>query len=412
MNATGLLNPRHSHDDFSDASLDALLELEAAARVLDLEDWIVERLRHPESEETRALLIRRDNGQAMTVPLLHIQHSTIAGIACGTLTFAPDGFAARLRSEAMHASWQHAVLGLPFGGAATALTCDPRNLSEHELQRIASECANVQHTHRHVTYRGAGMNECIAGWMSGASACFVSGVSESAGGLAQERISALALFEIIRHWCSQRAQKIAGLRVAIQGFEGMGIELSEMLRHSGAQLVAVADKSGGIIDPMGLNSEALQTHVQRGRVLLEYPDTETVSNADVLQTKCDVLVLADGAGQITETNADHLQARLVVEFVPAALTAAADRSLRERDIDVVPSILAASGAPLAAYMEYSQRESIHWSKSRANAFVRRTVRHAIDLVHASSTQWNVSARHAAITLGVQKVAAATRSKGF
>src|SRR3954447_7665983 len=120
MNSTSLLSPHSSQHDFTDGELDALLQLEAAARVLDLEDWIIERLRHPECEDTRALLVRRDNGQAITVPVLHVEHSTARGIACGKLTLAADAFAARLRTEAMQASWQHAALGLPFGGGATA----------------------------------------------------------------------------------------------------------------------------------------------------------------------------------------------------------------------------------------------------------------------------------------------------
>jgi glutamate dehydrogenase (NAD(P)+) len=413
MNATGLLPSQHSsQDDFADAGLDALLELEAAARVLDLEDWIIERLRHPECEETHALLVRRDNGQAITVPLLHVEHSTARGIACGKLTLATDAFAARLRTEAMQASWQHAVLGLPFGGGASALICDPRNLSERELQRAADEFTKLKRVREHVNYRGAGMNECIAGWMHGASDCFVSGVSESAGGLVQGRISALAICEIIRHWCLRRGEKLGGLRVAVQGFEGPGMELAEMLYGSGALLVAVADVSGGVVDPMGLSIDALRTHVQREGVLLGYPDAEFVSNADVLHTACDVLVLADGTAKITEASAEVVQARLLIEFASGALSAAAERSLTDREIEVVPAILASAGAPLSAYMEYAQRDNFHWSKSRANAFVRRTTRRACDEVAACAVQWNVSARHAAVALGVQRVASAIRAKGF
>lgn len=413
MNTSGVLTSRHSsQDDFADAGLDALLELEAAARVLDLEDWIVERLRHPECEETRALLVRRDNGQAMTVPLLHVEHSTAGGIACGRLSLAADVFASRLRSEAMQASWQHAVLGLPFGGGATALGCDPRQLSERELQRTADEFTKLRTVHEHVTFHGAGMNECIAGWMRGASHCFVSGVSEAAGGMAQDRISATAICEIIRQWCMRRGEKLSGQRIAIQGFGGVGIELSDMLYHSGALLVAVADVSGGMLDPLGLNSDALRAHVQRHSVLLEYPDAEAVSNADVLHAPCDVLVLADATGTISDMAADDVQARLVIEHAPAALSVATERSLAAREIEIVPAILAAAGAPLAAYMEYAQRDNIHWTRSRANAFVRRTIRHAYEEVRASAAQWNVSPRHAAVALGVQRVAAAIRAKGF
>jgi glutamate dehydrogenase (NAD(P)+) len=412
MNSSGLLTSRHSsQDDFVDAGLDALLELEATARVLDLEDWIVERLRHPEWEETRALLVRRDNGQAMTVPLLHVEHSTAGGIACGKLSLAADVFASRLRSEAMQASWQHAVLGLPFGGSATALGCDPRQLSERELQRVADEFTRLKRVGEHVTYRGAGMNQCIAGWMHGTSDCFVSGVSEAAGGMMRDRISALAICEIIRHWCMRRGENLKGQRIAIQGFEGVGVELADMLYHSGALLVAVADVSGGMLDPMGLNADALKAHVEREGVLLGYPDAEAVNNADVLHALCDVLVLADAAA-ISETLVEDVQARLVIEFSPAVLTAAAERSLAAREIEVVPAILASSGAPLAAYMEYAQRDKIHWSKSRAHAFVRRTIRHAHDEVIASATHWNISGRHAAVALGVQRVAAAIRAKGF
>jgi glutamate dehydrogenase (NAD(P)+) len=413
MNTSGLLTSRHSsQDDFADAGLDALLELEAAARVLDLEDWIVERLRHPECEETRALLVRRDNGQAMTVPLLHVEHNTAGGPACGKLSLAADVFAARLRSEAMQATWQHAVLGLPFGGGATVLGCDPRQLSERELQRVADEFTRLERLREHVSYRGAGMNECIAGWMRGAPDCFVSGISEAACGMVQDRISALAICEIIRHWCISRGEKLSGQRIAIQGFEGVGVELADMLYHSGALLVAVADVSGGMLDPLGLNSDALRAHLQREGVLLEYPDAEAVSNADVLHAPCDVLVLADAAAAISDLTAEGVQARLVIEDAPAALTAAAERSLAAREIEIVPAILAGAGGPLTAFMEYAQRENIHWSKSRAHAFVRRTIRHAYDEVTASAAQWNISPRHAAVALGVQRVAATIRAKGF
>jgi glutamate dehydrogenase (NAD(P)+) len=413
MNATGLISPRHtSPDNFADAGMDPLLELEAAARVLDLEDWIVERLRHPECEETRALLVRRDNGQAMTVPLLHVEHSTVKGITCGRLALGSDCSLPGLRSEAMHGSWQHAVLGLPFGGSATSLICDPRNLSERELQRTADEYRKLSHVREHVTYRGAGINECIAGWMSGASDCFVSGIPEPAGGMAQDRISALAICEVIRHWCMRRGERLTGQRVAIQGFDRVGIELANVLYHSGALLVAVADVSGGVADSLGLNSDALTTQVQREGVLIEYSDAEIVSNSDVLQAPCDVLVLADSAAKMSETITDRVHARLVVEFAPDVLTASAERVLAAREIEVVPALLASAGAALAAYIEYAQRDTIRWSKSCTNAFVRRVIRQASDEIGMCGAEWNVTARHAAIALGVERVAGQSAQRDF
>ena len=246
-----------------------------------------------------------------------------------------------------------------------------------------------------------------------ARVCGICGSEGTAsGGVPQDRVAAVALCEIVRHWSSRYNKKFAALRVAIQGFEGVGPELADMLYHSGVQLVAVADVSGGLLDPMGLNVDAVRVHVGREGVLLGYPDAEAVSNADVLECPCDVLVLADGTAQLNDTIAERLHARLVIEFTPAALSPTAERTLTARDIEVVPWILAASGCAIAAFIEYSQHDNIHPSHSRVNAFVRRIVRHATDEVARSAAQWSVGIRHAATAIGVQRVAAAIRAKGF
>jgi glutamate dehydrogenase (NAD(P)+) len=404
-----------------DWALDSALHLEEAARRLDLEDWIVQRLKHPEREMTVNLVLQRDNGEALPCTGFRVQHSRARGLCLGPALLSPDAHLNQLRAQAAAATWRWALLDLPLGGSAGALVCDLHQLSERELRHLVKEyvfaVGNFIGPGSDVLLPD-GASPHISAWMLDGYARahghsepgVVAGKPVALGGAPWlEELAGLGVVALAEEALAERKQRLAGARVALQGLGQVGTSAARLLSAAGARIVAVADASGGLIQEHGLDVGRLQSYMAQHRILFGYPDAEAVRNADVLEAACDVLITAAAERQITLQNAERIRSSIVIEALPGAITGAGERILLSREMVIVPDLLGCAGGPLASFLEW--RQSAHYAqlgRTEAEQALRRRLAAAYRQAVEAAREREITLRQAAYLLAVGRVAAALR----
>ncbi len=343
----------------SDPVLDFDAELEEAARAVDAEPWVVQRLKHPEREITLNLPLVRDDGSVVNVTAYRVQHSHANGPSIGPVLLSPTAHVAKLRTVAAEITLQSALLGLRLGGAAGAIVIDPEQYSERELRKLVREYIfalrdNIGPLSDVLVPRG---NERIRQWMHDAYTR-AKGVSEPAAVVGSEE-----LYEAIAGATAGLIQHALGsagalARVALQGFGTRGRTLARALRDRGGKIIAVADRSGGAFQEDGIDINALAQHVADHGVIFGFPAATAVSNADVLECKCDALVLAAGERQIGSFNGAKIRAGAVIELTSGAVTSDGAESLPPSCL-YIPHLIA--GASELAVWDYEWRKGLTYS---------------------------------------------------
>jgi glutamate dehydrogenase/leucine dehydrogenase len=414
--------PQVALEEEFDTYLESTLALEEAAQVLDLEAWIVERLRHPEREIIANLVLVRDNGQALPVTAFRVRHSSARGPGLGGVRLSPHAQLTETRALAMNMTWQCALLGLPFGGAAGALVCDPGKLSERELRCLSKDyIAALRGTigpGTDVLMEDLGSNPQVLAWMLDAHARAagrlepgaVTGKPGVLFGLPDHAdAAAQGVFDTLAVAAEESGRKLAGLRIALQGLGQTGSALARLLDDAGARLVAIADISGGVQCDEGIPIPALLEWITSKGVLLGFPEAEPGSNAEVLEAGCDVLVLAAAPRQVTLANAARIRAPLVIEAVEGAITHAAEQILEEGGAIAVPALLAGAGATAAAYLEWSLNlghEGFLLDGVEEN--IRLRIEGAYHEAQRAAQRYHANLRRGALLAAVEKVAATLR----
>jgi glutamate dehydrogenase/leucine dehydrogenase len=389
-------------DAFDELARNPSLALEEAAVALDLESWIVERLRHPVEESTSYLQLVRDSGDIVCVPLYQVQHSAVFGLTIGSLSLRPDLQPRTCEAIAMERTWQAALLGLPLDGASYGLVCDPDELSERELLRllsIAAQRLRFQPGSGAIIFPGDGCRrEYMAKLLAEtrkSSDLLVTGKPNCLGGLnlvvfKAEGVAATASAELRRI-----GKQPAAAKVAIQGFGPLGQAVSERLTREGAVLVALSDNSGGLYRADGLILDDIRSRYDREPILFGYSEADHISRADLLQVKSDVLVLTSGSNEIHGNNWDTISASIVIEAHWNAVTSTAKRNLEARNVQVIPWSIATSGAMLGAYFESRERQIISRPQelfSKTHSCVEQALAKVANYSRANQASVNQAAR--------------------
>jgi len=390
------------------------LALEEAAAALDPEPWIVDRLRHPVQETTSYLQLLRDSGDAVCVPLFQVQHSALFGSTIGSLTLRPDLQLHTCEAIAMERTWQAALLGLPFDGTSYGLVCDPDDLSERELMRLLSGAAShlrFQPRGQAIVFSGDGCRrECMARLFAETregSNLIVTGKPDCLSGLNVDRFNAEGIAAIVSAELRRLGKAPATAKVAIQGFGPAGQAITEHLVSEGHTLVALSDNSGGLYRADGLILTDIRSYYDHELILFGYSEADHISRADLLQVKCDVLVLTSGPHEIHARNASTISAPIVVEARWNAVSASAKHDLAASNVEVVPWSIATSGALVGAYFE-SRQANVVLSPEDVLARTRARVEQALAAVVGYSRDNKESVNQAARQLAVERVAESLR----
>ncbi len=400
----------------------ALEQFEHAADVLDLEADVRNRLIEPRRALTVNFPVRRDDGTIEEMTGYRVQHTLVMGPTKGGIRFAPGVSMGECAALAMWMTFKCALLRLPFGGAKGGVRCDPNRLSDGEMERVVrrytAECAPVLGPDRDIPAPDMATGEREMAWVMDTYSQqvgypvpeIVTGKPEVLGGTAgRAAATGLGVVYCVEGILSHLGWDVAGQRVSIQGFGKVGAVIAAEMAARGAVIVAVADVAGGVVNEDGLEVDAMLQWVAAERFLRGFPGGDAVGRRDVLTVPCDILVPAALEQQITEANVADLDCRLVAEAANGPTTPEADRALAERGIPVLPDVLANAGGVAVSYYEWAQavqREA--WSADEVATRLRLQMHEALTRVVDASERWGTDWRTAAMAVGVERVAEASR----
>ncbi|MGC9220398.1 MAG: Glu/Leu/Phe/Val family dehydrogenase [Solirubrobacteraceae bacterium] len=397
-----------------------------AADVLQLDDEPRARLLEPRRSLMANFPVRMDSGEVVTLTGYRVQHTLAMGPTKGGLRFAPDLSLGECSALAMWMTWKCSLLGLPYGGSKGGVRCDPYVLSASEMERITrrytTEMMLVVGPDTDIPAPDMGTSEREMAWfydtysqsVGHSVPAVVTGKPVALGGtIGRQSATGLGVLFALESALEVTGESLSGKRVVVQGFGNVGSVAAREMQARGAKVLAVSDIRSGIYNPNGLDLEAVNRWVAENKYLEGYPDADAVGREEVLELPCDILVPAALENQITATNADKVQARLVVEGANGPTTPAADRILEDRGITVVPDILANAGGVTVSYFEWVQSyQKYSWGETQVHDRMREMMRDGFGRIAAASERLKTDYRTAGLASAVEHVAEASRLRAI
>lgn len=401
-------------------------QLDTVAERIGLEAGIHARLRQPRRVVEVAVPTRMDDGSTQVFTGYRVQHSLDRGPGKGGLRYHPDVTIDEVKALAMWMTWKCAVVNVPYGGAKGGITCDPKSMSVLELERMTrrfvAEIAPVIGQETDIPAPDVNTTPQIMGWFMDAysnlvgkrTPAIVTGKPLEVGGSegrteATGRGVMISVQEVSRNI----GLSLEGARVAVQGWGNVGQYAAELLhQENGTVTVAVSDSSGGIYNEKGLDVRQLLNLKREGGRVIDYPDGDRVSNAELLEIPCEVLIPSALENQITAANAGRIQTKLIAEGANGPTTPEADQILHDRGIVGIPDILANAGGVTTSYFEWLQgMRHEYWTRQEVIGRLETTMRRATGEVWDVYTAEKVDMRLAAYIVAVRRVANAIHAAG-
>ena len=404
----------------------ALTQFEQALPHADVSESVAERLRFPERALMVSVPVRLDDQRFAVYAAYRVQHSSVLGPTKGGVRFDPDVSLGECAALAMWMTWKCALLRLPYGGAKGGVRCNPKELSQAELQRLTrrytSELLPVIGPQEDIAAPDMATNEQTMAWMMDTYSMqtgyavpeVVTGKPISIGGSVFRREATGAGVVMVAEQAARRlGVELAGRSCVVQGFGNVGGVAASELHERGARVVAVSDVSGGVHDERGLDVPALHAYAAENESLAGYDRCERITNEQLLELDCDVLVLAAREDQLTSANADRVHASLVVEGANGPTTIEADEILGERGIPVVPDILTNAGGVTVSYFEWVQDlGGLFWDRDEIRRKLSDMMSDALDRVYFVAEDKGITLRQAAMVAAIREVAAALEARGI
>ncbi len=397
-----------------------------AARKLNLEEDLWKVLRSPSREIIVHFPVAMDDKHVELFTGYRVHHSMARGPGKGGIRFSPEVSLDEVRALASWMTWKCAVVDIPFGGAKGGVICDPRKLSQGELERITrrytSEIIEFLGPEKDVPAPDVNTNEQTMAWimdtysmhMRQTVTSVVTGKPIALGGSAGRRDATgrgvrVVCLEALR----QLNMPVEGCRIIIQGFGNVGSAAAHLLMEAGCKIIGIAEYDGGLYNPNGIDIFSLAEYKQRNSSIVGFRGAEAIESVDLLTTACDVLIPAATENVITSRNAGKIQAKIVCEGANGPTTAVADDILADKGIFIVPDILANAGGVTASYFEWVQdRQGYFWKEELVNERLEEILKASFEhVVHYSQTH-GVNNRIAAYMLAIDRVAGVIRQRGF
>ncbi len=403
----------------------ARTQFESALRYAEVSEMVAERLRYPERSLMVSVPVKLDDGSWKVFPAYRVQHSSVLGPTKGGIRYDAEVNLGECAALAMWMTWKCALLRLPYGGAKGGVRCSPRQLSEHELARITrrftSELMSFIGPQKDIPAPDMATNEQVMAWMMDTYSMqkgyavpeIVTGKPVQLGGsLFRHEATGAGVVMVIERACERLGWNLADLRCVVQGFGNVGGIAAQELHQKGATVIAVSDVSGGIYDPDGLDvPHAAQFAEEHGS--LEGYESARISNAQLLELDCDVLVLAAREDQVTAANAGNIRARLVAEGANGPTDIEGDRILAERGIPVLPDILTNAGGVTVSYFEWVQDLGrLFWDRDEIRRRLADKLGDAFDRVWDIAEGKQITLREAALAGAIREVGAALEARGI
>lgn len=396
-----------------------------AADRLGVSDGERDLLRHPWRELLVSVPVRMDDGSIRVFEGYRIQHNGARGPYKGGVRYHPDADQDEVRALASLMTWKNALVDVPFGGAKGGARCDPHSLSEGELNRLTRRyTANIEHLlgiNRDIPAPDLGTNAQTMAWMMdaysalhGYSPAIVTGKPVELGGSeGREQATGRGAVSVALSAAADSGVDPEGARVVVQGFGNVGSWTAKTAARAGMKVIAASDVRGGIFNPAGLDLDAVDAHLRESGSVSGFPNADPVTNGELMELDCDILIPAAIDGAIRADNASKISARLIVEAANHPVTPDADAELAERGVPVIPDILANAGGVIVSYFEWTQNLYQHrWTLDEVNAELETIITRAYRNVRETALRERIGYRDAAFAIGVGRVAEVTRLRGF
>jgi glutamate dehydrogenase (NAD(P)+) len=404
----------------------AIRQLEAAAYYLNLDRSLLEVLKHPRRELIVNFPVKMDDGSIRVFTGYRVHHNPARGPAKGGIRYHPEVTLDETRALAMWMTWKCAVVNIPYSGAKGGVVCDPKRLSIHELEnltrRYITEISIMVGPESDIPAPDIGTNPQVMAWIMDTYSmhkgytvpAVVTGKPVAIGG-SEGRLEATGRgVTVVAHEAAKMLGfGLEGARVVIQGFGNVGSATAKLMHQAGAKVVAISDARGGIYNPNGLDIPSLLHCAGRDGCIQAYRDADHITNKELLELPCDILVPAAIHGVITSENAHNIRARIIVEAANGPVTPDADRILQDNGVLVVPDILANAGGVVVSYFEWVQDlQAFFWEEEEVNARLEKVMRRSFEHVRQVAEKNKVDLRMGAYIIGVQRVAEATTIRGI
>jgi glutamate dehydrogenase (NAD(P)+) len=401
-------------------------QFDIAADLLDLSPCLRNVLRVPQRELTVNFPVKMDDGTIEVFTGYRVQHNLARGPVKGGIRYHPDVDIDVVRAMAMWMTWKCAITNLPYGGAKGGVVVEPRHLSLSELERLtrryASEISMLLGPEKDIPAPDMNTNAQIMAWIMDTVSMHrgytvpsvVTGKPMNVGGSeGRHEATARGVVYSVKYAVDSLGRQLDGMRVAVQGFGNVGGVAARFLHDMGAVVVAISDVQGGIYNPAGLDPVAVDRYSRQHDTVGGFPEADIVSNSELLELDCDILIPAAVGNQITADNADRIKAGLIVEAANGPTTPGADLILNEKGTLIVPDILANAGGVTVSYFEWVQGlQEFFWTEREVNAQLERIMATAFQSVSQVASERRLPMRTAAYLLGVERVAHAVTTRGI
>ena len=396
-----------------------------AADRIGLDDGIREMLRRPWRELRVSVPVRMDDGHIEVFTGYRIQHNGARGPYKGGIRYHPKADQEEVKALASLMTWKNALVDISFGGAKGGVQCDPRTMSEGELNRLTRRYTiNIEHmigVHRDIPAPDLGTNAQTMAWVMdaysqihGYSPGIVTGKPVELGGsVGRDAAPGRGAASVLAEAAKDMGLNPEGARVVVQGFGQVGSWIVRLLGDMGCKIIGVSDVAGGTYSEAGLDVDRLFKHHGEAGTVYAFPDGEPVTNDELLELDCDVLVPAAIERVVHQGNATKVRAKIVVEAANHPLTPEADEILNGRGVLVLPDILVNAGGAVVSELEWTQSLYQHkWELERVNEELHKTMSRAYQHVREVVDRENMTHREAAFRIAVGRVAHVAKVRGF
>ena len=397
-----------------------------AAQLLDLEPGLYKVLRHPEKQIIVSVPVMMDNGEVEVYTGYRVLYNTSRGPAKGGIRFDMQVNLDEVQALAAWMTWKCAVVNLPFGGAKGGVICDPLKMSAGELERLTRRyTASIIHTlgpDSDVPAPDVNTNERVMAWIMDTysmhvrhtvTAVVTGKPVEMGGSLGRREATGRGCMIVTKQALKHLGMKVKGTTIAVQGFGNVGSVAADLLAKEGCIVRGISDRTGAYWNAKGIDIPRAIRYVQEHKTLEGFTDGQPITNEELLTSDVDVLLPAALENVITSKNAGKIRAKIICEGANGPTTAGADSILAEKDIFVIPDILANAGGVTVSYFEWVQdRGGYFWSEESVNERLTDIMTRSFGDVLKLAVQHTVDMRTAAYMLAISRVATVHRLRGI
>jgi glutamate dehydrogenase/leucine dehydrogenase len=367
-----------------------------------------------------------DDGQIKVFEGFRVQHNVARGPAKGGIRYHPGVSLDEVTALAMWMTWKCATVNIPYGGAKGGVICDPKRMSLGEKERLTrrytSEILPIIGPDRDIPAPDVYTDAQTMAWIMDTYSstlgysCLgvVTGKPVELGGTkGRHEATGRGVMYTVEEACRFLGRPLKDSTVAVQGYGNVGSIAARLLHERGAKIVAVTDSLGGVVNRRGIDPRELEAHKSRTGTVVGMPDTSSISNSEILELDCDILVPAALENQITADNASRVRAKIVAEGANGPTTPSADTILFERGVYLIPDVLCNAGGVTVSYFEWVQDlQGFFWDEEQVNSQLERLIKRAFQDVNELAVREQTDRRTAAYMLAVHRVAEATRVRGL